>query len=78
MSAKTPYIQPFLDSASHWRFRIRAANHRVLASSEAYSSWRKCWQAVGLMHEATCLRVDFSEVESSGVLCRMRIRDFEI
>jgi uncharacterized protein YegP (UPF0339 family) len=47
------YIQPFIDQAGKWRWRLRSeGNHAILASSEAYSSERKCMDTVqGLMRQ---------------------------
>lgn len=36
---RPPYsVEPFQDSDKAWRWRIRAANGEILATSEAYSS----------------------------------------
>lgn len=56
------YVQPFQDSARKWRFRVRAKNHRILAHSEAYSSFSKCWNAVSLFHKRG-IGVDFRHVD---------------
>lgn len=43
------YLEPF-KSKDGWRWRLRSdGNHKILASSEAYSSWRKCWHTVAKM-----------------------------
>ncbi|HUW99873.1 MAG TPA: DUF1508 domain-containing protein [Phycisphaerae bacterium] len=72
-----PYVQPFRDVNGRWRFRIRARNHRILASSEAYSAWRKCWDAVVMIAVPGDLPVDFRHVVASGELAKMSLKDLE-
>lgn len=39
MRAKSEHVQVYLDSAQEWRWRFKAANHKVLAdSSEGYQN----------------------------------------
>ena len=42
-----PSIELFKDKARKWRWRIRAANGRVLATSEAYSRKHRAAQVAG-------------------------------
>lgn len=45
-------IELFKDADSAWRWRLRAANHEVLAVSEAYSSRSKAEQTAKLIRSA--------------------------
>lgn len=41
---RRPHLELFRDRSRRYRWRIRAANGQILASSEAYSSKGKAWQ----------------------------------
>jgi uncharacterized protein YegP (UPF0339 family) len=45
-------IELFKDADAAWRWRLRAANHEVLAVSEAYSSRSKAEQTAKLIRSA--------------------------
>lgn len=45
-------IQLFKDSDDKWRWRLRAKNGAVLATSEAYSSKDKAKQTASAVHDA--------------------------
>ncbi len=40
------YFEVFIDKAGKYRFRLKSRNGRTLASSEAYSSRRRCLATV--------------------------------
>lgn len=55
------YLQPFQDAAGKWRWRLRAeGNGRILASSEAYSSRRKCMKTVHGLADAYVMGVSLT------------------
>lgn len=44
------YYQIYRDSANFWRWRLKAANHEVIAvSSESYYNKSDCQHAIGLV-----------------------------
>ncbi len=44
---KRPYWQVYQDDAGQWRWRLRAANNRILADSgEGYTRERDCHRAI--------------------------------
>lgn len=47
------YYQVFKDSAGHWRWHLRAANHKIIADS-AESYWNKddCLAGVSLVKQS--------------------------
>lgn len=50
--SKVIEIELFKDSDAAWRWRLRAANHEILAVSEAYSSRGKAEQTAKLIRSA--------------------------
>ena len=47
------YYQYYQDSRMEWRWRLRAANHEIIAvSSEGYSSERACLDSIELVKQA--------------------------
>lgn len=43
------YYQIYKDGQGHWRWRLLAANHEILASGEAYYNKADCQHAVNLV-----------------------------
>jgi uncharacterized protein YegP (UPF0339 family) len=50
--SKVIEIEMFTDKAGKWRWRMRAANNEVLATSEAYSSHSKALQTAQLIRSS--------------------------
>ena len=40
-------------SGFQWRWRLKAANHEIIASGEAYTSKQACLHAIELMKQTT-------------------------
>ncbi|RSZ28799.1 DUF1508 domain-containing protein [Variovorax beijingensis] len=40
-------------SGFQWRWRLKAANHEIIASGEAYTSKQGCLHAIELMKQTT-------------------------
>ncbi len=45
------YIELFRDKRKKWRSRIKAGNGKIIWSSEAYSSYSKCWKTIDSFRE---------------------------
>ena len=58
-----PYsIELFIDSADFWRWRIRAENRQILASSEAYSSREAALKTANALSNWTGIHVEVEKV----------------
>ena len=44
-------FEVFKDKRKNWRFRLRAANGRIIASSEGYSSKRNAYLGIDAVRE---------------------------
>lgn len=49
---RLPYFEVYKDKAGEWRWRLKAANHEILASGEGYSSRSKCIDGIVTMGRA--------------------------
>jgi uncharacterized protein YegP (UPF0339 family) len=43
------YFQIYMDGSGYWRWRLRAANHEIIASGEAYYNKSDCLRAIALV-----------------------------
>lgn len=51
---KRPYFEVYM-ARDGWRWRLRAANHRIIAHGEAHTRERDAWRAVATVQEAAAL-----------------------
>ena len=53
---KTPVLQVYRDNAGEWRWRVRAANSKIVCdSAEGYKTRRGCMQAVDALYRILSL-----------------------
>jgi uncharacterized protein YegP (UPF0339 family) len=50
-----------LNSAGDWRWRLKAANHKIIASGQGYTNKQDCLHAIELM-KSTTTRTPVNEV----------------
>jgi hypothetical protein len=43
------YFEIYRDVQGLWRWRLKAANHRIVASGESYYNQKDCLHAIGLV-----------------------------
>jgi hypothetical protein len=51
------YFEVYRDVHGYWRWRLKAANHRIVASGESYRSRGDCLGAIGLVQSSSSARV---------------------
>ena len=49
---KRPYFEVYQDRRKQWRWRLKAANNRIIAHGEAHTRERDAWRAVKTVREA--------------------------
>lgn len=49
---REPYFDVIEDRAGQFRFRLRAANHRIIAIGEAHTRLRDAWRAAETVRAA--------------------------
>lgn len=54
---KLPYFEVYQDRRKQWRWRLKAANNRIIAHGEAHTRERDAWRAVATVQEAAALAV---------------------
>ena len=54
MSRNHAHYQVYVDKAGEWRWRLRAANGRVVDSGEGYTSRWHVERAIGAHNSAAC------------------------
>lgn len=47
------YFQVYKDAANYWRWRLKSANHEIVAQGESYYNKQDCLHAVGLVMGTT-------------------------
>lgn len=52
---KLPYFEVYQDRRKQWRWRLKAANNRIIAHGEAHTRERDAWRAVVTVREAAAL-----------------------
>ena len=53
------YFQYYQDAKSEWRWRLKAANHEIIATSgEGYVRKSDCLHAIDLVKSSSMARVD--------------------
>lgn len=55
--ARRPHLELFRDKARKYRWRVRASNGLILASSEAYSRKGKAWETMARLAMVLKLKV---------------------
>jgi len=48
-------IEIYQDKIDQWRFRIKAANHKILAHSEGYNQKESCINGIRSLLENVCV-----------------------
>ena len=46
------YFEIYQDASYQWRWRLKAANHEIIASGESYRDKRNCIHAVNLVKQS--------------------------
>lgn len=55
---KRPYFEVYQDRRKQWRWRLKAANNRIIAHGEAHTRERDAWRAVETVRETAALARD--------------------
>jgi len=50
---RTAYFDIYKDKRGEWRFRLRAANHEIIAVGQAYKRKADCVHAIELIQRTT-------------------------
>lgn len=53
-----PVVEMFQDVKEKWRWRLRARNAEILASSESYSSRAEAWKTANLVSNLFRIRLE--------------------
>lgn len=51
------YFEVYRDIQGLWRWRLKAANHRIVASGESYYNRGDCLSAIGLVQSSSSAKV---------------------
>jgi hypothetical protein len=51
------YFEVYLDAQKYWRWRLKAANHRIVAYGESYHNRSDCMNAIELVQSSSNAKI---------------------